>query len=139
MKSRGGTTFIVVVAMVYLALVAARAVSLKQTAGTLGLVVGVSVMMLPVIAAYFVWREIQFGNGAQEMGAMLDAHVGDPRSSEMRATQSHVTDRYGAEASDDWVSWFRAAVVHEDQGDRRRARAAMRHAWRLYRDRPVSV
>jgi len=128
-KGRGGTTFIVVVALVYVGLVAARAVSLERTSGTLGLVVGVSVMLLPVIAAYLVWREIQYGNGAQEMGAMLDAGVTDPTGIESVSDGS----------PDDWVTWFRAAVTHERNGDRRRARAAMRRAWRLYRDRSVSA
>lgn len=133
MKSRGGTTFIVVVAVVYLALVGARAFSLEQTAGTLGLVVGVSVMVLPVIAAVLVWRELQFGNGAQEMGAMLDAQVVESTAGRTGAVESNDLG-----ATDEWVTWFRTAVAHEDKGDRRRARAAMRRAWRLYRVRRVS-
>ena len=132
MKSRSGTTFIVVVAVGYLALVRAIAFSLEQTAGTLGLVVGVSVMVLPVIAAYLVWRELAFGNGAHEMGAVLDA-----QSVESTGGRTHAVESNGLGGHDDWVAWFRTAVAHEGHGDRRQARAAMRRAWRLYRGRRV--
>jgi Flp pilus assembly protein TadD len=54
----------------------------------------------------------------------------------IRAAADQEFEKYKAEAEaapDDWRSWFRLSCAYDAAGDRKRARASMRDAGRLFR------
>jgi cytochrome c-type biogenesis protein CcmH/NrfG len=108
-----------------------------------GVALGVGVLLLPVVVAWAVWRELRFGLATQKMARQLTGEGGMPVDDLPRTPAGRV-DREAADASfarfreqteaapQDWRSWFRLACAYDVAGDRRRARAAMRHATRLF-------
>ena len=83
--------------------------------------------------------------GAVELqGRFRFRMAGEPGAGEAEAAQivprvlaaaDEAFARYRAEtdaAQDDWCAWFRLALAYDAAGDRRRARAAMRHAAQLH-------
>ncbi len=104
---------------------------------------GVGVLLLPVVGAWFVWQELGFGRATERLAAALAAEGGLPVDDLPRSRGGRV-DRQAADAvfarrraevevaPEDWRSWFRLAVAYGDAGDTRRGRRAMRHAIGLY-------
>ena len=129
---------------VYLALVGWRGVLLVGRGTPTAVLLGLAVIVLPVVGAWALWREIRFGLESQQMARQLEAEGGLPvddlprrpsgRPDRTAADAAFERRRIAAEAApDDWRSWFRLAVAYDDAGDRRRARQTMRHAMTLRR------
>lgn len=129
----------------YVVLVAGRAVALMRTGEPVGVALGVAFAVLPLLVLVLVAREWRLAIDVQRMADTL-ADRGElpaddlPRSPGGRidrtaaATQFEVA-RAEAEHADpaDWGAWYRLAFAYDAAGDRRRARAALRHASRLHR------
>lgn len=104
---------------------------------------GVGVLLLPVLVAWAVWRELRFGLVTERMARRLDSEGGLPQETLLRTPAGRV-DRAAADAvfgryreavesaPEDWRAWFRLAWAYDLAGDRKRARAAMRHAVSLF-------
>jgi hypothetical protein len=134
---------LVAVLVVYLVLAGYRGVLLLASGDPLPMVLGVGVLLLPVVGAYVVWREVQFGFATQRLARDLDAAGRWPRE-QLPRTPSGRPDRAAADAlfevrraevedgPGDWQAWFRLALAYDDARDRRRARAAMRRAIALH-------
>jgi hypothetical protein len=129
---------------VYLVFVAARAWVLIATGDPVPVLLGVSVVVIPLIGAWVVWRELAFGLHTQAMGRALGAEGGLPvddlpRTPSGRADRDAADERFAQyerdvqESPDDWRCWYRLAIGYDDARDRKRARAAMRRAIALYR------
>lgn len=143
MRPRLVAAVLVAVLVVYLVLVGYRGVLLLGSGQVLGFVLGLGVLLLPVIGAYAVWREVQFGLATQRLARELDSAGRWPRE-ELPTTPSGRPDRDAADAlfavrrdeveaePQDWQAWFRLSLAYDDARDRRRARAAMRHAIALH-------
>ena len=135
---------LVAVLVVYLALAGYRGVLLVASGDPLQVVLGVGVLLLPVVGAWVVWREVRFGFATQRLARDLDAAGHWPRE-QLPTTASGRPDRAAADAlfearrgeveasPEDWQAWFRLALAYDDARDRRRARAAMRRAIALHR------
>jgi len=133
---------------VYLVLVGWRGVLLVRTGDAVAVALGLAVLVLPVIAAVVVAREVRFGVATQRMARELEAAGGLPVDDLPRRPSGRVV-RGAADATfagrraeveaapEDWRAWYRLAVAYDDAGDRRRAREAMRHAARLHGSRPA--
>jgi hypothetical protein len=105
---------------------------------------GVGVLLLPVVGAWFLWHELAFGRATGRLAAELAAEGGLPEDEPARTRGGRV-DRMAADAvfatrraeveqaPDDWRRWYRLAVAYGDAGDTRRGRHAMRHAFALHR------
>jgi hypothetical protein len=142
--SRLVAAVLVAVLVVYLVLVGYRGVLLVGSGEPLQVVLGLGVLMLPVVGAYVVWREVQFGFATQRLAHELDAAGRWPRE-QLPTAPSGRPERDAADAlfavrrdevaaaPQDWAAWFRLALAYEDARDRRRARAAMRRAIALHR------
>jgi len=103
---------------------------------------GAALVVLPLIAAWALWREIAFGLGTQRLGRLLEAEHALP-SEQIDVRPSGRPDRAQADAlfpayrsaveasPDDWRGWFRLGLAYDGAGDRPRAREAMRTAIRL--------
>lgn len=104
---------------------------------------GLGVVLLPAVAVYAIWREISFGIGTERLARELAARGALPVDDLPRRPSGRV-DRVAADAAferyrrdtqaspDDWAAWFRLGTAYDAAGDRRRARAAVRHALALH-------
>jgi cytochrome c-type biogenesis protein CcmH/NrfG len=129
---------------VYLVLVGWRGLLLIGEGTPTTVLLGLAVIVLPVVGAWVLWREVQFGLESQQMAQQLEREGGLPVD-DLPRRPSGRPDRAAADAAfegrraaveaapTDWRSWFRLGIAYDDAGDRRRARQAMRHARRLYR------
>ncbi|GAB2657946.1 hypothetical protein [Kribbella swartbergensis] len=128
-----------VVFVVYAVLLGWRGVLLIGTGAPIAVGLGIAVLVIPVLGAYLVWRELQFGRRTEALARELEADGGLPvddlprRPSGRidRAAADAAFEKYRAEAEaapDDWRVWFRLSTAYDAAGDRRRARATMRTA-----------
>ncbi|WAZ24499.1 hypothetical protein STRCI_005924 [Streptomyces cinnabarinus] len=127
------------VLLVYFVLVGSRGVMLIKAGTLLTVTFGVSVLILPVIGVWFLWKNTEFVRKANALAAELDAEGGLPVD-ELKRTPSGRIDRDSADevfarrkaetedAPEDWRSWFRLAVAYHDARDTPRARKAMQRA-----------
>lgn len=131
-----------VLALVFIAyavLLGWRGVLLIGTGEPAAVGLGAAVLVIPVVGAYLVWREVQFGRATEALARELEAEGGLPVDDLPRRPSGRV-DRGAADAAfaqykqeaeaapDDWRVWFRLATAYDAAGDRRRARSAMRTA-----------
>ena len=103
---------------------------------------GLAVIVLPVVGAWVLWREVQFGIESQQMARELEVEggcrsttcpagrAGDPALRPTPRSRSAGQRRGGARRL---ALMVRLGIAYDDAGDRRRARQAMRQARRLYR------
>jgi cytochrome c-type biogenesis protein CcmH/NrfG len=142
-RARHVAAVLVAVLVVYLGLAGYRGVLLLASGDPLQMLLGFGVLLLPVVGAYVVWREVQFGFATQRLARELGA-AGRWPTEQLPTTPSGRPERDAADAlfavrrdevaaaPDDWQAWFRLALAYEDARDRRRARAAMRRAIALH-------
>ncbi|MGW7464330.1 hypothetical protein ACWGJT_06395 [Streptomyces xantholiticus] len=136
------------VLVVYFVLVGSRGVMLLKQGTALTVTFGVAVLILPVIGAWFLWKNTQFVSRANRLAAELEAEGGLPVDELVRTPGGRI-DRDSADAvfakrraetedsPDDWRCWFRLAVAYHDARDTPRARRAMQRAIALHDGRPV--
>ena len=133
------------VVAVYLGLVGWRGVLLVGDGTPSSVLLGLAVIILPLVGAWALWRELRFGLETQQMARELAAEGGLPvddlprrpsgRPERAAADAAFEQRRTATEsAPNDWRAWFRLALAYDDAGDRRRARQTMRHAGRLRRE-----
>ena len=105
--------------------------------------IGAAYLVLPVVGAWALIRELMFGARTEQMAKVLEAEGGlpvdelprTPGGRIVRAAADAEFEKYRAEAEaapNDWRSWFRLSCAYDAAGDRKRARAAMRDAVRLF-------
>jgi hypothetical protein len=105
--------------------------------------IGAAYLVLPVVGAWALIRELMFGARTEQMAKVLEAEGGlpvdelprTPGGRIVRAAADAEFEKYRIEAEsapDDWRSWFRLSCAYDAAGDRKRARAAMRDAVRLF-------
>jgi hypothetical protein len=127
----------------YLVLAGVRGWALVTSGEVTGVLLGVAVFALPIVGAWVVWREIAFGYAMQAMGAQLAAQGDLPVDDFARMPSGRIVpedaQRFLAaerervdEQPEDWASWYRFGLAQDAARDRRRARAAMREAQRLW-------
>lgn len=126
----------------YLVYTADRGVSLLLSGSVAGVVLGLGMILLPVLGAWALVREILFGTRIQMMAQQL-SDSGDLAEDNLPRTPSGKVDREAAAAEfesfaaaveqepENWKAWFNLACMYDAVGERKRARAAMRNAWSL--------
>ena len=129
--------------VVYLVLLADRAVLLIQAGGVVGIGLGVAVLVLPLIGVWFVVVQWRNGIKINALARRLEAEGGLPDVSGLPRRPSGRVDRDAADewfarqrveveqSPEDWRAWFRLAHAYDVAGDRGRAREAMRKAVEL--------
>jgi hypothetical protein len=130
--------------VLYLVLVGLRAIAFLGTGQPLGVGIGVGLLLLPVLGAWALVRELRFGASSARLVRELDEEGGLP-TDELprrpsgrvdRAAADAVFDGYAQEVERDpadWHAWLRLGLIYDAAGDRRRARAAVRRAIALAR------
>lgn len=147
MTPRRWAAVLTVAVIAYLVLAGWRGILLVLSGRPVSVMLGVAVLVIPLIGAWVVWREIAFGFAMQEMGRELEAAGDLPVDDFARMPSGRVTaedaerffvaerDRVAA-APDDWRGWYRLGLAYDAARDRRRAREAMREARRLHAGEP---
>jgi hypothetical protein len=128
---------------VYLVFVGMRAWALMATGDAVPVMLGVSVVVIPLIGVWVLWRELSFGLRTQHLGRELGVEGGLPVD-DLPRTPSGRIDKDAADirfaefeqqvqqSPEDWRCWYRLAIGYDDARDRKRARSAMRRAIDLH-------
>ena len=142
MRVRLAVALMTVLLLLYVFLAGQRAIVLLASNETVGVVMGVALIVLPLLALWAIGRELWFGVRAQRMGERLDAEGGlpdedlpvRPSGRIEREDGDALFPRYRADVEahpDDWRARYRLGLAYDAAGDRRRAREAIRTAIRL--------
>jgi tetratricopeptide (TPR) repeat protein len=144
MKGRIAVIVMAVLLALYLVLVGQRAVLFVLTGEPVAIAIGIALVVLPIVGAWALVREILFGLAAERLGRRLESEGGLP-DEEFPARPSGRLDRDAVDAAfpafrsaveespRDWRAWYRLGLAYDGAGDRRRARAAIREAITLSR------
>ncbi len=138
------------VLVVYLLIAASQAIRLIQTGALFAIALGLAILVLPLIGAWVLWRELQFRMYVEQMAKVLESEgalpVDDLPRAEGSAVDQEAADAAFMEVSQqtqadpgDWRAWFRVAAAYDAARDRKRARAAMYHAIDLFRSEATST
>ncbi|MBB1156483.1 tetratricopeptide repeat protein [Amycolatopsis dendrobii] len=143
MKARNFALLMTAALVVYLVLLADRAVALLGTGTPAGIALGIGVFLLPLLGVWIVVVTWRSGMQIQRLSRRLDAEGGLPDVSDLPRRPSGRVDRDAADAwfdqrraeveadQENWRPWYRLAYAYDIAGDRRRARATMRKAIEL--------
>lgn len=130
--------------LLYAVLVGVRGVQLVASGRPVAVGLGLAVLVIPVVVLWTLVRELAFGRATEVMARELDAAGRLPPDDLERTASGRVVREsadaafagYQAEAEadpGDWGAWFRLSCAYDAARDRKRARAAMRHAAALHR------
>ncbi|WP_245566020.1 hypothetical protein [Thermocrispum municipale] len=126
--------------VLYLVLLAGRAFALLRSGETVGVVLGVGVLVLPFLGAWMVITTWMSGVRVARLAQRLSEEGGLPDVSDLPRRPSGRVEREAADAyfakreaelaqaPQDWRAWYRVAHAYDIAGDRRRARDAMKRA-----------
>ena len=128
----------------YLVVMLQRAVLLLADPSLTAKGLGAGYLVIPLVAAWALIREVMFGARTEKMAKVLEAEGGlpvddlprSPGGRILRSAADAEFEKYKAEAEaapQDWRSWFRLSCAYDASGDRTRARKAMRDAIALFR------
>ena len=144
MNARIGVAVMAALLVLYFVLLGQRAVVLLGSGVGVGVAMGVALLVFPLVGAWAIWRELQFGFRTQRLVGILDAEGGLPvddlpklaSGRPVRAAADEQFPRYRAEVDaepESWRAWFRLGLAYDASGDRKRARKAIRRAIDLQR------
>jgi tetratricopeptide (TPR) repeat protein len=143
MTARSGAILMAVLLAIYVVLVGWRAVQFVATGEPVAVAMGIALIVLPVVAAWALWREVVFGVRSQRLVRRLEAEGGldlgipllpSGRPERGAADAAFPAFRAAAEAEpESWRAWLRLGLAYDAAGDRRRARSAVRRAITLER------
>ena len=121
-------------------------IALAATGEWAGILLGIALFLLPVVGLWAVVRELVFGLATEKLGREL-AERGELPEDDLARTAAGRIDREAGSAlwqaakdeveasPDDAGAWYRLAIGYDAAGDRKRGRAAARHAVKLHRAR----
>ena len=143
MKAKITVVLITAACFSYLAIATLRATQLGQDNSATGLVFAVSILIISIISALLIIREILFGLHISQMSTILEAEnllLADdlPHTPSGQTEKSAADLRFAKIAKeievnpDSWKSWFRVGIAYDESRDRKRAREAMRKAEKLF-------
>lgn len=132
------------VLVVYLLIACSQAVRLIQSGEMFAIGLGIAILILPLIGAWVLYRELQFGMYVERMAKVLETEGALPLKDvggksaggydEAAADAAFAKVREQTQADpNDWRAWFNVAASYDAARDRKRARAAMYHAVELFR------
>ena len=139
-----GTVVMAVLLVVYLVATLQLAIALLGSGTPVAEAMGVALVILPVVGAWALVRELMFGVASARLIRTLEAEGGlpvdnlehHPSGRPVRADADAEFPQYAAEVEaspDSWRAWLRLGLAYDASGDRRRARSAVRTAIRLNR------
>ena len=144
MKGRLAVWIMTALLALYLVLVVQYAFILMSTGEPIGVAMGAALLVIPLIGAWVIWRELLFVRHAQALLRILEAEGGLPvddlpRLPSGRAVAAAADAQFPLykeaveNSPDSWRAWFLLGLAYDASGDRSRARWATREAIRLER------
>ncbi|MET9955476.1 hypothetical protein ABZ135_28570 [Streptomyces sp. NPDC006339] len=142
--------FLATVLVLVFGVVGMEGVLLLLTGEPAAMGMGAVAFLLPLVGAWFLWKNTRFARQANRLAAELEAEGGLPVD-DLKRTAGGRIDRDAADevfarrkaetedAPDDWRCWFRLAVAYHDARDTPRARKAMQRAIALREGRTAGV
>ena len=144
MKSKIAVVAISAASFGYLGLALFRASQFGASGSPIAAVFAISVFAVVTISALLIIREILFGVHISQMATVLEAEdlllADSLPHTNSGLTEKPAADERFAQISkeldanpDSWRAWFRVASAYDEARDRKRARAAMRRAEKIFR------
>ncbi|MGJ0203798.1 tetratricopeptide repeat protein [Leucobacter sp. gxy201] len=144
-RSQIGVLIMSAMLVLYFAFAGLRGIALLASGTPVAVAMGAAMLVLPLIGAWALLRELRFGRDAtrladrlDELGQLPDDAVETlPSGRPTRDAADAVFPKYRAEveaAPKSWAAWMRLGMVYDAAGDRKRAREAVRKAIGLERD-----
>ena len=106
MSARIGVAVMAVLLALYIVLVAQRAWLLLVSGQPIGVAMGVALIVLPLIAAWALWRELSFGLGTQRLARLLRRREHAQAVGFIRRARGHHPDA---------LAFLQAAIDHAHQ------------------------
>ena len=145
MKSKVAVLAITSACLGYLLISSFRAIQFSNDGNPIGKLFSASTFIIVAISGLLIIREILFGIRISQMATVLDAEdklLKDdlPKTPSGQTEKSAADERFNniskevEQNPDSWQAWFRVALAYDESRDRKRARAAMRRAEKLFRE-----
>ena len=140
LRAISGVALMSVLLVLYFAFTWVRSFALLRSGDVVAVLMGIALLVLPLIGAWALWRELRFVQRATALADRLEAEGRVPEELEAareagtrpdRDVLDAAFDRYRAEteaAPDQWQSWMRLGLMYDACGDRKRARASIRQS-----------
>lgn len=115
-----------------------RGIILLQEPSLIAIAMGLAILVLPLVALWALFAELQFGLKAQRLSRRLIALDIPGLDLELRASGRATKDSANKELEriqdavnrdpENWSLWFQLGEAHDAVGERKNARAAIRKA-----------
>lgn len=143
-KAKIGVLLVTLLLVFYLVISFQRGWTLLSSDEFSAKALGAAYLVLPIVGAWALIRELQFGGRTEKMAHILADEGGLPVDNLPRTPGGRIIreaadaefPKYQAEVEaqpDSWRAWFRLSCAYDAAGDRKRARDAMRRAGRLFK------
>ena len=141
-SGKAAALFMAVLLVLYLIASFILAMGFLSSSTTVGVMMGIALIVLPVLGFWALWRELQFGWRTERLIAQL---AEDGQLLELPAAANGPEARQVADNAfpalqgevlaepESWRAWLRLSLGYDAAGDRKRARAAARRAIELAR------
>jgi len=134
-----GAVVMAALVLMYVALLGQKGYLFLLEANPVAKVIGGSILVIPVVGAWAIYRELRFGLAIEKLGKLLENEGNWPRfrfgvlpsgrANKAEAIQEFQEYKDAALADEDnWRKWFALGLIYDACGDRKRARSAMRQA-----------
>jgi len=134
-----GAVVMAALVLMYVALLGQRGYLFLLEANPVAKVIGGSILVIPVVGAWAIYRELRFGLAIEKLGKLLENEGNWPRfrfgvlpsgrANKAEALQEFQEYKDAALADENnWRKWFALGLIYDACGDRKRARSAMRQA-----------
>ena len=121
-----------------------RGIILLQEPSLIAIAMGLAILVLPLVALWALFAELQFGLKAQRLSSRLIALDIPGLDLDLRASGRATKDSANKELEriqdavtkdpKNWSLWFQLGEAHDAAGERKNARAAIRQAIQLAND-----
>lgn len=119
---------------VYLVFTILRAIDFLQVDDPAVKALGIAILVLPILGAILILREIKFGKLSYQMGQTIDesflptAQLSEDQKSEFL---DQAIERAKSQM-DSWQAWYSVALAYDLLKERKLAREAMQYSVELY-------
>ena len=127
-----------VLTLFYVLTLLGRGIILLQEPSLIAIAMGLAILVLPLVALWALFAELQFGLKAQRLSRRLIALDIPGLDLDLRASGRATKDSANKELEriqdavnrdpENWSLWFQLGEAHDAAGERKNARAAIRKA-----------
>lgn len=122
--------------LVYLGFTVLRGLDFLKVDDPAVQVLGIAVLILPILGAILIYREIKFGKLSYLMGQTISDDylpTNDLSDEQKREYLDRAIERAKAQM-ESWQAWYSVALAYDLLKERKLAREAMKYSVELYQD-----